>query len=59
MFEKYFLDQGFNDNRTIDETIDLGWDLLCLLKKEELDRMDSKLIEAHYDPRRAERFRQK
>lgn len=59
MFEKHFLDQGFDDNRTIDETIDLGWDLLCLLKKEELDRMDSKLIEAHYDPRRAERFRQK
>ena len=59
MFEKYFLDQGFNDHRTIDQTIDLGWDLLCLLKKEELDRMDSKLIEAHYDPRRAERFRQK
>ncbi len=59
MFEKYFLDQGFDDNRSIDATIDLGWDLLCLLPKEELDRMDSKLIEAHYNPRRADRFRQK
>lgn len=58
MFEKYFLNQGFGEDRTIEETLDLGWDLLCLLKPEELDRLDSKLIEQHYDPHRADRFRQ-
>ena len=57
MFEQYFLNQGFDDNRTIEETLDLGWDLLSMLKREELDRLDSKLIDRYYDPQRAERFR--
>ena len=28
LFEQHFLNQGFDSNRTIDETLDLGWDLL-------------------------------
>ena len=30
-FEKHFISQGSDENRTIDETLDLGWDLLSLL----------------------------
>ncbi|MGN0650731.1 MAG: V-type ATP synthase subunit B [Oscillospiraceae bacterium] len=57
MFEANFLNQGFDENRSIDETLDLGWDLLCALPKSELDRIDEKLLNEKYDPSRAEKFR--
>ncbi len=47
-FEKRFLNQGFDENRSMDETLELAWDLLSLLPKSELDRMNSELIEKHY-----------
>lgn len=53
MFEKHFLNQGFDENRTMDETLDLGWDLLCSLPRSELDRIDEKLLDEKYDPARA------
>lgn len=56
MFEKYFINQGFDENRSIEETLDLGWDLLSLLPKSELDRVDEKLLQQKYSPERAERF---
>ncbi|MCI7351164.1 MAG: V-type ATP synthase subunit B [Ruminococcus sp.] len=56
MFEKYFVTQRFDENRSIDETLDLGWDLLSLLPKSELDRVDEKLLEEKYRPKNAERF---
>lgn len=56
LFEEHFLNQGFDENRSIDETLDLGWDLLCSLPKNELDRIDEKLLEEKYDPERAARF---
>ncbi|MBD5128548.1 MAG: V-type ATP synthase subunit B [Ruminococcaceae bacterium] len=56
LFEENFLNQGFDENRSIDETLDLGWDLLCSLPKSELDRIDEKLLEEKYDPERAARF---
>ncbi|MCH5203302.1 MAG: V-type ATP synthase subunit B [Oscillospiraceae bacterium] len=56
LFEKYFLNQGFNENRTIDETLDLGWDLLCTLPRTELDRVDEKLLDEQYNEKRGERF---
>jgi len=56
LFEENFLNQGFDENRSIDETLDLGWDLLCTLPKSELDRIDDKLLDEKYDPARAERF---
>ena len=40
--------QGPTENRTIMQTLDLGWELLSLLPKEELDRIDTKLIEIYY-----------
>lgn len=56
LFEEHFLNQGFDENRSIDETLDLGWDLLCSLPKNELDRIDEKLLDEKYDPERAARF---
>lgn len=56
LFEENFLNQGFDENRTMDETLDLGWDLLCSLPKSELDRIDDKLLDEKYDPARAEVF---
>ncbi|MBQ8614113.1 MAG: V-type ATP synthase subunit B [Ruminiclostridium sp.] len=47
-FEKRFLNQGFDENRSMDVTLELAWDLLSMLPKSELDRMDSALIEEHY-----------
>ena len=41
---------------SMDETLDLGWDLLCTLPKSELDRIDEKLLDEKYDPARAARF---
>lgn len=58
MFEKFFISQGATENRTIDETLELGWDLLSLLPRGELARMDSKLVELHYAPDRASKFAQ-
>lgn len=55
-FEENFLNQGFDENRSIDDTLDLGWDLLCMLPKSELDRIDEKLLNEKYDPDRAARF---
>lgn len=56
MFEKYFLNQGFNENRSMDETLDLAWDLLSLLPASELDRVNEQLIKEHYHPENAKRF---
>ena len=47
-FEALFINQDMGDNRTIDQTLDLGWKLLSILPKSELDRMSSAMIEAHY-----------
>lgn len=42
-FEKRFLRQRFDENRTIEETLDLGWELLEKLPEESLDRIDPEL----------------
>jgi V/A-type H+-transporting ATPase subunit B len=47
-FEDEFVDQGFTTERSIDETLDIGWDLLSMLPKEELNRIDEELIEEYY-----------
>jgi V/A-type H+-transporting ATPase subunit B len=47
-FEAEFVDQGFDTNRSIDQTLDIGWDLLSALPKEELNRIDEDLIERYY-----------
>ncbi len=47
-FEKHYIGQGPTENRTIQDTLDLGWKLLGYLPKEELDRIDTKLIDKYY-----------
>ncbi len=47
-FEEEFVEQGYETNRSIDETLELGWDLLSMLPKEELNRVDEDLIAEHY-----------
>ncbi|WP_440988549.1 ATP synthase subunit B [Haloarchaeobius baliensis] len=47
-FEAEFIDQGFDTNRSIDETLNIGWDLLSTLPKTELNRVDEELIEEYY-----------
>ncbi len=56
MFEKYFINQGFEENRSIEETLDMGWGLLSILPISELDRIDEKLLEQKYNPENSERF---
>ena len=47
-FEKHYIGQGLTENRGVQKTLDLGWELLGYLPKEELDRVDTKLIEKFY-----------
>ncbi len=47
-FEQRFLNQGFTD-RTMLETLDVGWELLRLLPRNQLDRIDDKLLDQYYD----------
>lgn len=46
-FEKQYVSQGFGKNRTIEETLDLGWRLLKILPKAELKRIKTKFIEKY------------
>ncbi len=47
-FENTFINQGETVGRTIDETLDLGWRLLSILPREELDRVDERFLERFY-----------
>lgn len=47
-FEERYIGQGPNENRTIEETLDLGWELLRILPKEELDRVDTRILDVYY-----------
>lgn len=47
-FESKFITQSPYENRSIQKTLDLGWELLSELPREELDRVDDKTIEKYY-----------
>lgn len=47
-FENKFLNQGFNTRRTIEQTLNLGWELLSILPKQELNRINSDLLNKMY-----------
>lgn len=47
-FENRFLNQGFNKRRTIEQTLNLGWELLRLLPKQELNRINTSLLDEMY-----------
>ena len=48
-FEEKYINQGYYTNRTIEETLNLGWELLKLIPKSELKRIDDTLIEKYMD----------
>lgn len=48
-FEIQFLGQRTDENRSIEETLDIGWHLLRMLPREELDRIDTKILDEYYD----------
>ena len=47
-FEKRYLSQSFHDNRAILQTLDLGWEILSLLPREDLDRIDDAMLAKYY-----------
>ena len=47
-FERVYINQGFYENRTIEETLDIGWQLLSIFPKSELKRIKPALIEKYY-----------
>ena len=47
-FENRFLNQGEYENRSIDQTLDLGWEILSELPADELHRVTDALLAAHY-----------
>jgi len=46
--EEQFISQGLHEDRSITETLDLGWQLLKILPREELDRIDTKILDKYY-----------
>ncbi len=46
-FEQRYVSQGFNTNRTIEETLSLGWELLSMLPKTELKRIRDEYLEKY------------
>ena len=54
-FEKQYLNQGFNKNRSIEETLDLGWKLLAMLPESEMKRVRDEFLEKYYRPALAAR----
>ena len=49
-FETRYIGQGVNETRSMEATLDLGWELLGRLPREELDRVDTKILDKYYKP---------
>ena len=47
-FETHYVSQGYQTNRSIEETLDIGWELLHLLPRTELKRIDEKYLDMYY-----------
>ena len=47
-FERRYVNQGYEENRSIEETLDLGWELLSILPKSELKRIKPQFIEKYW-----------
>ena len=48
-FEKEYVSQGYNTNRTIEETLEIGWKLLKILPRSELKRIKDEFLDEYYD----------
>jgi len=47
-FEKEFVSQGENENRDIEETLDIGWRLMGILPRAELKRVRPEILEKYW-----------
>ena len=47
-FEEQYINQGFYENRTIEETLDLGWKLLSILPRSEMKRIKPQFVEKYW-----------
>ena len=47
-FEKEYVSQGYNANRSIEETLDIGWKLLAILPRSELKRIKDDMLDEFY-----------
>lgn len=47
-FENKFIAQGKDENRSIENTLEIGWELLRMLPREELSRIDTKILDKYY-----------
>ncbi len=56
-FETRFLNQGEYENRSIETTLELGWDVLSMLPRDELHRVSDALLEQHYREKSGSRAR--
>jgi len=48
IFEERFVKQGADENRTIEQTLNLGWELLSTLPEGALKRIDEKYVKQYY-----------
>ena len=48
-FEKQYINQGFDANRSIEETLDIGWKLLKILPRSELKRIRDEYLDEFYN----------
>ena len=49
-FEKRYVSQGYYTDRSIEETLAIGWDLLRILPRSELKRIKDEYLDKYYDP---------
>ena len=47
-FEEQYINQGFNEDRSIEQTLDLGWKLLSILPRSEMKRIKPELVEKYW-----------
>ena len=48
-FESRYISQGYGTDRSIQETLDLGWELLRILPRSELKRIPDAMLDQYYD----------
>ncbi|MCR5042380.1 MAG: V-type ATP synthase subunit B [Clostridia bacterium] len=48
-FEKVYVSQGFETDRSIEETLDIGWQLLRILPRSELKRISNEFLDKYYE----------
>ena len=47
-FEQQYINQGYRADRSIEETLDIGWDLLRILPRTELKRIKDEFLDKYY-----------